>query len=210
MVQLTELITIAGMSSADPATAAASPDGRRRRSEASRDRIVAAMLALIEAGAITPRAEDVAGRAEVGLRSVFRHFKDMESLYAEMTLRLARGYEASLAPFEAPDWHGQLFEAIGRRLAIYERLLPFKRAADAHRHESAAIQANHAATTGLLRARLQALMPPHLAGDIIAFETLDLLLSVDTWARLRSEQQLSVDMARQVIETQVSALVGAP
>ncbi|MEO8374286.1 MAG: hypothetical protein ABI471_03615, partial [Sphingomonas bacterium] len=55
-----------------------STDGRRRRSETSRDKIVEAMLAIVAEGQITPSAEQVALRAEVGLRSVFRHFKDME------------------------------------------------------------------------------------------------------------------------------------
>ena len=185
-----------------------STDGRRRRSEASRERIVAAMLSLIEDGAITPGAEDVAQRAGVGLRSVFRHFKDMESLYAEMTLQLGRVYEAAMTPFEATDRRGQLFEAIDRRIAIYERLLPFKRAADAHRHESPTIQANHEALTAMLRVRLQALMPPQLADDAMVFETLDMLLSVDCWARLRFEQKLSPEAARGIIERQVRSLIG--
>ena len=166
------------------------------------------MLSLIEEGAITPGAEDVAQRAGVGLRSVFRHFKDMESLYAEMTLQLGRVYRDAMTPFQAPDLRGQLFEAIDRRIGIYERLLPFKRAADAHRHESPTIQSNHESLTAMLRVRLQALMPPGLADDAVAFETLDMLLSVDCWARLRFEQKLSPEAARTVIERQVRSLIG--
>ena len=89
-------------------SAKAPEDGRRKRSRTSRDSIVAAMLSLVEEGAITPSAEQVAARAQVGLRTVFRHFKDMESLYAAMTLVLARQYEDWLAPFAAQDWNGQL------------------------------------------------------------------------------------------------------
>ena len=55
-------------------------DGRRLRSQDSRARIVAAMLDLIREGEIAPSAELVASRANVGLRTVFRHFKDMDSL----------------------------------------------------------------------------------------------------------------------------------
>jgi AcrR family transcriptional regulator len=182
-------------------------DGRRRRSQQSRDRIVEAMLALVEEGAISPGAEDVAQRASVGLRSVFRHFKDMDSLYAEMAVRLSRVYESALMPFQAESWNGQLFEAIDRRVAIFERLLPFKRAADAHRHESPVLAANHAASLSLLRARLQPLLPPHLQDDAIALETLDMLLSVETWARLRIEQRLNPAQAREVIEKAVARLV---
>lgn len=183
-------------------------DGRRRRSQASRDRIVAAMMALVEAGAITPSAEEVAARAQVGLRSVFRHFKDMDSLYAEMSLRLARGYEAALLPFASQGFPAQLLEAMDRRFVIFERLLPFKRAADSHRHESTVIQSHHTAASMLLRVRLQALVPTAVRDDPVAFEALDMLLSIDTWARLRIEQQLSVSRARAVIDGLVRRQLG--
>ena len=86
--------------------------------------------------------------------------------------------------------------------------MPFKRAADAHRHESPVIAAQHGAALALQRARLQDLLPPHLAGDQLAFETLDLLLSVETWARLRVDQKLPVATARTILERQIAAIVG--
>jgi AcrR family transcriptional regulator len=184
-------------------------DGRRRRSAASRDRIVTAMLALIEAGAITPRAEDVAARAGVGLRTVFRHFTDMETLYAEMTARLSAGYRMWLVPFESADWRGQLAETVERRLTTFERLLPFKRAADAHRHESPVMQAEYRARLAAMRARLLSILPPEIAGNPARFEALDLLLSPEAWQRLRDDQGLPVEVARGVVEAQVGRIVGA-
>jgi AcrR family transcriptional regulator len=183
-------------------------DGRRRRSQNSRDRIIGAMMMLVEEGELSPIAEQVADRAQVGLRSVFRHFNDMESLFAEMTVRLTQQYQPALAPFAATDWRGRLEEAIDRRIDIFEKLLPFKRAADAHRHRSPAIEATHAATMQLLRARLHEFLPPALRDDPIAFETLDFLLSVDSWQRLRLEQKLPVETARRIIEAQLAVLVG--
>ncbi len=185
-----------------------STDGRRRRSEQSRDRIIAAMLALVEEGAITPSAEDVAARAEVGLRSVFRHFNDMDSLYAEMAVRVVKGFESSLGAFAAQDWRGQLFEALGRRVTLYDRLLPLKRAVDAHRHESAAIQTSHDAVQMLLRHRLKVILPAAIGDDRLAFETLDLLMSFESWQRLRVEQKLPTALARDLIESAVSRLLG--
>ncbi len=178
-----------------------SPDGRRRRSERSRDRIITAMIELVEGGAITPSAEDVAARAEVGLRSVFRHFRDMESLYREMSLRISSQYQMWLVPFESPDWRGQLAETIDRRLTTYERLMPFKRAADAHRHESPSMQTDYLATLRLMRARLESILPTDCASDLV--EALDLLLSFEVWQRLRREQALSEADARRVISQQV-------
>lgn len=165
------------------------------------------MMALVEEGQINPIAEQVAERAQVGLRSVFRHFNDMDSLFAEMALRLTRQYQPALAPFASTDWQGRLGEAIERRVSIYEALLPYKRAADAHRHSSVAIQSSHAQTSQLLRARLKQLLPPHLENDSNAFETLDFLLSMESWQRLRLEQKLSPETARAIIEAQIKAVV---
>lgn len=189
--------------------ASSSTDGRRRRSEASRDRIVTAIMGLVAGGAITPSAEDIAARAEVGLRSVFRHFKDMDSLYAQMWMQIAANYAPALQPYTAADWRGRLHESIDRRVEIFERLLPFKRASDAHRHESAMLQARHEDITALLRQRLHLLLPPHLQSDVVAFESLDLLLSIDTWCRLRFDQKLAPETARAVVEGQAERLVAA-
>ena len=164
------------------------------------------MLAIVAEGQITPSAEQVALRAEVGLRSVFRHFKDMESLYAEMTARLSRQYQMWLVPFTAPDWRGQLAETLERRVSTYEKLMPFKRAADAHRHESQSIQTEHARTLAMMRARLKSLLPEEISGDELSFETLDLLLSFETWQRLRVEQNLPARKALALLEAQVNRL----
>ena len=184
-------------------------DGRRRRSENSRSRIVAAMIELVAEGRITPSAEDVASRAGVGLRTVFRHFTDMESLYAAMTGRLAEQYEMWLIPFESTHWQGQLIEAIERRTATYERLLPFKRAGDAHRHMSPAIQAEHARMLGMMRNRLRSFLPPAITEDDVPFETIDLMLSFEAWQRLRDEQGLSIELARRIVMREVLRLAGA-
>ena len=67
---------------------AAESDGRRRRGQNNRARIVTAMLEIIRTGDMSPSADQVAARADVGLRTVFRHFKDMDSLYSEMSLAI--------------------------------------------------------------------------------------------------------------------------
>ena len=188
---------------------ATSRDGRRRRSQDSRQRIVAAMIDLVGEGRITPSAEEVAARAGVGLRTVFRHFNDMESLYAEMTATLAEQYEMWLIPFESVDWQGQLREVVERRTATYERLLPFKRAGDAHRHMSPAIQAEHVRVREMMRRRLRSFLPGAIADDVLRFETIDMLLSFEAWQRLRDEQALDPSRARQLIMGEVMRLAGS-
>jgi AcrR family transcriptional regulator len=181
-------------------------DGRRKRSEASREKLVAAMLELVREGEVTPSAEAVAARAGVGLRTVFRQFQDMEALYAGMALRLAEEYADWLDPFVAAGWRGQLAEMMARRLATFERLIPFKRAADAHRHASPTIQRNHRETLARMRQRLVGLLPPDIADDPVRRETIDLMLSFETWLRLRLDQGLSPDAAREVVVAAVDRL----
>ena len=112
-------------------------DGRRRRSQDSRARIIAAMLDLIHGGEVAPGAEQVAERAQVGLRTVFRHFKDMESLYREMSHAIESDLRATVAkPFKGETWRERVLELIDRRSQAYEKIAPFKRASDAHRHHS--------------------------------------------------------------------------
>ena len=167
------------------------------------------MMALVAEGHLNPSAENVAARAEVGLRSVFRHFKDMESLYAEMSLCIARLYLPALAPFVSADWRGKLDEMTIRRTSIYEQILPFKRAADAHRHESPTIDAEQKAMIRMLRERLAQILPAAIVGNPLVFEVIDLLLSVDCWQRLRLDQQLDAAAALRLIGNQISLTIAA-
>ncbi len=167
------------------------------------------MLDLVAAGSISPGAEDVAAKAQVGLRSVFRHFKDMETLYREMSVRLARDYALWLVPYRSDDWRGQLRETINRRLTTYERMMPFKRAADLHRHESLTLREENERTLAMMRAKLLTILPKVISDDGLTLETIDLLLSFDAWQRLRTDQKLTPGRARAVVETQVELVLAA-
>jgi AcrR family transcriptional regulator len=58
-------------------------DGRTARGQRTRSSVVDALLALQEEGDLSPTAQQVAARAGVALRTVFGHFSDMETLWAE-------------------------------------------------------------------------------------------------------------------------------
>ena len=56
-------------------------DGRAARALRTRNRVVDALLDLVDEGDLRPSAADVARRAGVSLRSVFQHFDDLETLF---------------------------------------------------------------------------------------------------------------------------------
>jgi TetR/AcrR family transcriptional regulator of autoinduction and epiphytic fitness len=55
-------------------------DGRARRRERNRDAVVTALLELYREGRLQPSAEEVAARAGISVRSVFRYFDDTEAM----------------------------------------------------------------------------------------------------------------------------------
>lgn len=184
-------------------------DGRRRRSQDSRARIVQAMLELVQAGQISPGAEEVALRAKVGLRTVFRHFKDVDSLYREMSSVIEAEVRGVIdTPLKAEGWRARLSEIAARRAAVYERITPFKRAAEVHRHGSPDMDASQQRLAAASREVLARELPLHIAEDRLAFEALDLWLSFEAWDRLRRDQGLSARQAASVLDLGLGKLLG--
>jgi AcrR family transcriptional regulator len=185
-------------------------DGRIVRGLTNRRRIVAAMLELVRAGAISPNAEEVAERAGVGLRTVFRHFDDMDSLYREMAEAMRNELQPIVAaPFASRDWQGRLGEIVGRRARLFERAMPFKNAADVHRHRSVFLRKDYETMRNAERAALEAALPAALRSDRGFFEALDHALSFSAWQHLRRDQKLTQAQARATVAYAVRALVGA-
>lgn len=182
-------------------------DGRRLRSQDSRARIVAAMLEVIRDGEMSPSAEQVAQRAKVGLRTVFRHFKDMDSLYREMSDVIERELISIRdLPYVSTDWRGRLLELIDRRMMIFERIAPFKRASDVARHKSRFLGGDNKRLVVTLREILTRVAPPEEVDDPLLFEALDMLLSFESWSRLRREQSLDQEQVRAVLKDAVRRL----
>jgi len=183
-------------------------DGRRLRTENSRRKISEGFIALVAEGVVTPTAEEVALRAGVGVRSVFRHFKDMETLYLELVAH-SRHLTARLSTprVDAADLEATLDKLVDERTQVYDSVMPFQIAAQAHQHESANLSLHGEQFAAQQRAALLDALPKHLLKDKAVFEALNLALSFDTWMRLRREQRLSRPAARRVIVLTCSALL---
>lgn len=183
-----------------PLSADTPGDGRRARSRTSRDKIVAAVLHLIEGGDLSPSAARVAEVAGVGLRSVFRHFDDMDSLYQEVSERVS----AQVMPMlrEAvigATWKERLVRIVERRTSIFERIHPFRLSASFKRFRSAFLTEEYRRTLDLEAATVEALLPPHILADQVSTRSIKVILSFQNWHALRFEQDLSIEEAREVV-----------
>jgi AcrR family transcriptional regulator len=159
-------------------------------------------------GILEPTAQQVAARAGVGLRTVFRRFSDMESLFAEMG---ARVQHASTPLLAAAGPSGDLVERarslVGRRVAFFERIAPYKRAASLKRWRSPFLRAGHARLVRGLRADLLRWLPELRRSPPAVADALDLVTSFEAWDRLRTEQRLGRDRAQAAVECLVLRLV---
>jgi AcrR family transcriptional regulator len=184
-------------------------DGRKHRSQKSQARIVNAMLELVAQGNPEPSADQIADIAKVGRRSVFRHFNDMDTLYREMTDSIARSMGSIvLQPFQAADWEGRILELVDRRAIGFEKMKPFLLAGQVHRHRSPFLKASHAQFVQMLRQILLGLLPKKIARNADLVEALDMLLSFETWSRLREDQGLSIARSKRVLKQAIRSMLG--
>lgn len=183
-------------------------DGRRQRSHSSRAKIVKALLDLVEGGNISPSAAEVAESAGVGLRSVFRHFDDMESLYREMNDGIeAKVLPMMLKPLVATDWKGRIRELTERRVSVFEAILPFRISASIRRHQSPFLMEGYKRMLRIERQGVEALLPETVLADPAQANAVLAPLSFQTWRLLRHDQELPIAMARTVVLRLVEAVL---
>ena len=187
-----------------------STDGRHHRSIKTRQMIVSAFIDLIGNGHPSPTAEQIATQAQVGLRTVFRHFDDMETLYREITQRLDELMMPLVnKPLKATLWSERLMESIERRCDIFDRLAPFHIAAQLRMHESEYILQQVKRRVKIEQDILARLLPTPCVDDRVCFEALSMLVSLETWMRLRSLQGLSASKAKAVVLMTVQSLMAS-
>ena len=191
-------------------TRADAADGRARRAQRSDRAIVEALLDLVGQGVLDPTAPQVAARARVGLRTVFRRFSDMESLFAEMDARLTADALPLLLGGEPADTRRQrALTLVRRRIAFFERIGPYKRASNVKRWRSPFLGDRHAQLVRVLRSELGRWLPESRRSPALA-DALELATSFEAWDRLRSDQRLSRARAQAAVERTVFALLGEP
>jgi AcrR family transcriptional regulator len=189
------------------------PDGRTERSRRTRDAVVDALLALHDEGDLTPTAQRVAARAGVALRTVYGHFTDMETLYAEAGEReLQRLYAvADVVPSDLPL--AERVPAFCRsRARVLEYLMPVMRATRIREPFSPQLLRNRHRYIASADAEVARVFAPELARlpDLEAAALLDALYLATggpAWDALRGDRALDPDRALAVMTRTVEALL---
>ena len=183
-------------------------DGRRERGRSSHKRIVEAMMELIVGGDLAPSAARVAEEAGIGLRTVFRHFDDMDALYAEITATITEQVMPIVsAPYPDQDWRANVRDLVRRRVRVFETTLPFRLAANIKRYQSPFLMGQYGKVVMLERELLLRLLPGAVLTDRINVEALCAALSFQNWRVLRHDQGLSGEEAGTVMMHMVETLM---
>ena len=189
------------MTSTDEKAETPQLDGRRARSRSSRSKIVEAMLHLVGNGDVAHSAARVADIAGVGLRTVFRHFDDMDALYREMSAVIEERVLPIIAqPLTGSNWKAKMSEIADRRAIVFETILPYRISANLKRFQSSYLMQDY---QRLLKAEadgIEVLLPESVKKDTVGMRGLNVILSFQTWRLLRHDQGLTNDDARHVIK----------
>lgn len=199
-------------SAADSSTPASSvadiADGRLLRSSRSRAEIIRAMMELIRAGDMSPSAARIADFAGVSLRTVFRHFDDVDNLYREMSAIVeAEVRPLTASPIEGRTWRERLDGLLSRRMGIFEHVSPFRIAGSLRRFSSEYLMEDHQRFIRLERTTLLDVLPKKISSNTTLVNALELATGFQAWRRLRQDQKLSVQDARAAILFTVDKLL---
>ncbi len=198
------------------ANAATESDGRLERTVATRRRILEEARVLLLAGVAEPTAKEIADSAEITTRTLFRHFRDMETLYrslveeAEQQVMSVRDEvfpdtDSMDEPLQG-DWETLLAAIIDRRTRVYETILPLYISQVWARYRASRRSTRGVEWVKRGKKRLAEALPEDIATDETLFNAIDATLSIEYWVNLRRDQRLSIPRARAVLERAVVKL----
>lgn len=183
-------------------------DGRRNRTDRSREAMVAAIVSLMNEGNWVPTAQQVSERAGVGLRTVFRHFSDMEGLFVMADQLAQQQYQGK---FKGGDRNGSLSEriehAVERHAEGYEATGNIALSTKSQLWRYSVLRKNYARLQHLLRKDLDDWLPELKNIPSDQREMVDAAASFEMWHRLRSNQGLSKERSTDLVTKILKALI---
>jgi hypothetical protein len=176
-------------------------DGRRQRSERTRQLIIEAYLALLRDSPRIPTSNEIAERAGYSVRSVFERFPDLLSLRIAATDHaFALGTAQAVIRDADADRATRIRSQVQTRAQTCENWLPLWRALNANQGEAAELKMRIALMREAIWKRLELMYQPELSSldegrrrhMLIALEA---ITDFESWGRMREDNGLNVEQA---------------
>lgn len=207
-------VTRSDLDPEDPPLPDAKPsgtDGRTLRRMRSHDRAVDALLDLIEEGHPSPTARQVADRARISIRTVFRLTEDIESLHAtavaHQTVRIAPLFVR--LPDSGP-LRDRIDALVTNRATVFEKIAPVRRVAERLAVTSEVISTELAKNERFLSSQIASVFrteieaaPSDTRAELRA--CVEVLSGWPTWDQLRRVRSLPRSRAEQAMKRLIEA-----
>jgi AcrR family transcriptional regulator len=196
-------------------TATEPVDGRRLRRDRNRETVVQALLSLYREGNLAPSADDIAERAGISARSLFRYFDDVDSLVRTAVARqqdhLAPLYAVSARPDQPLEARVDRF--VADRVRLLEAMGPVGQLARSLAPKQPLVAAELGRIRAVLRGQLVDVFGPELdrlgrseRTEVLA--ALDVACSWEAQHLLRQDQGVSRAIASRVMARSIRRLLG--
>lgn len=197
----------------EASTASASTDGRHARSRRNREAVARAALQWVRETGREPDPVEIARRAGVSRRTLFRLFDDLEALHVEAN-RLQRAEVLERFPPPMPQGRPleqRLSALVAHRAALYDYIMPLRVMADRKRHDSEVVERDLRESRRAFRMHMRIMLGDAVDDcDEALLHALEVQSSWYTWRALRLEQGCSTEVAAAVVENTMRALLGLP
>lgn len=197
------------------ATSDSAPDGRRMRTQRSRERILNAVAEALRDPDIEITIPEIAARSGVSASTIFRHFRDRDGLTDALTERTAARVVRYLAqaPIEDDKLEDRIASLVRRRVALFEEIGPLLRAGANPPGRRAHHRSERMKLEGVLANEFRQALQPALEGlsraeSKLVLEAVGTLLSADSWAHLRMVRGQGVHASEAVLIRALRAIAG--
>lgn len=197
------------------ATEQVSTDGRHRRAQANREAIVEALVSLYADGYVDPSAAEIAERAGVSERSLFRHFDDIDDLchtaFVVQWKRLADRTRLLVALTASTD--EKIAAVVEQRVGLYLDMMNVMRITRMHAVRNDTVLRHVQSSRKELRKQIERLfasecevLPTEKAKSLLL--TINALLSFEHVEQLRVDQGMPTSRIVSSLRAALSSLFG--
>ena len=188
-------------------------DGRRLRRAQNRDAVLDALVQLFDEGDYQPTADEIAARAGISPRSLFRYFDDVDDLArAAIERELAANADKLELRVDADaPLEERIAIVVTKRVDLWEAVAPTARAARATAHRNATVAGQLRKRRELFRQQVADAFAPELATDpnTTALAAIDVLCSFESVELLRRDQRLGRNRTIEALTSALAAILGA-
>ena len=186
-------------------------DGRRLRSERTRQAIIEAFLKLLRRRPAMPKVSEIAAEAGCSVRSVFERFTDLDGLaIATADYAIGQGQAEAVARNVGADRTTRIYSHVETRAFACEKWLPLWRLIV--RQEQPGLRKRAAMVRSISIERLKLMYGPELS-RLAELErdrlimALAALISLESWDQLRHSYGLSKEAAQAVWRSALDRLL---